>query len=65
MINKEVSIIVPIFKVEQYLRKCLDSLIAQTYKTIKIWAVIDGSPDNSIEIVREYEKRDSRIVCVD
>ena len=65
MINKEVSIIVPIYNVEQYLRKCLDSLIAQTYKTIKIWAVIDGSPDNSIEIVREYEKRDSRIVCVD
>ena len=63
--NKEVSIIVPIYNVEEYLPKCLDSLISQTYKNIKIYAVIDGSPDNSIDIVKKYAKKDKRIICID
>lgn len=59
-----VSIIVPIYNVEKYLKKCFDSLISQTYNNIRIYAVIDGSPDNSLEIVHEYMKNDSRFVCV-
>ena len=43
----DVTIIVPIYNVEQYVRKCLVSLSRQTYKNIEIWAVDDGSPDNS------------------
>ena len=41
----KVSIIVPIYKVEEFLPKCLDSLIGQTFKDIEIWAISDGSPD--------------------
>ena len=48
----KVSIIVPIYNVEKYVEKCLNSLLNQTFKDIEIWAVIDGSPDNSVDIVK-------------
>ena len=48
--SNKVSIIVPIYNVEQYLPKCLDSLINQTFKDIEIWAISEGSPDNSVDI---------------
>ena len=65
-INKgEISIIVPIYNVEKYLRKCLDSLLSQTYQDIKIWAVNDGSLDNSLSIIKEYENISDKIICVD
>lgn len=60
-INATVSIIVPIYKVEKYLKKCLDSLINQTYKEIEILLINDGSPDNSADICEEYALEDSRI----
>lgn len=56
-----ISIIVPIYKVEKFLRKCVDSIIAQTYKNIEIILVDDGSPDKCPEICDEYAKKDSRI----
>ncbi len=56
-----VSIIVPIYNVEPYLPKCLDSLICQTYKNIEIICVNDGSPDNSLVILDAYAKKDERI----
>ena len=61
----EVTIIVPIYNVEKYLPKCLDSLINQTFKDIEIWAISDGSPDNSIDIIHRYEKKDNRIKCIE
>lgn len=61
----KVSIIVPIYNVEQYLPKCLDSLISQTFKDIEIWAVSDGSPDNSVSIIKEYAKKDKRVKCIE
>lgn len=61
----KVSIIVPIYNVENYLPKCLESLMKQTFKDIEIWAVSDGSPDNSVKIIKEYAKKDSRIKCID
>ena len=61
----KVSIIVPIYNVEQYLRKCLDSLTMQTFKDIEIWAVSDGSPDNSVKIIKEYAKKDKRVKCIE
>lgn len=59
-----ISIIVPVYNVENYLKECLDSLIAQTYKALEIILVDDGSSDNSPQICDEYAKRDSRIVVV-
>lgn len=53
----KVSVIVPVYNVEQYLRKCLDSLVNQTLKDIEIIVVNDGSPDNSQEIIDEYVKK--------
>ena len=61
----KVSIVVPIYNVEQYLRKCLDSLVNQTFKDIEIWAISDGSPDNSADIIKEYAKKDSRVKCIE
>lgn len=57
----KVSIIVPIYNVEQYIAKCLDSLISQTFSDIEILAISDGSPDNSDLIVKKYAKKDKRI----
>ncbi len=56
-----VSVIVPIYKVEEYLRECVDSIINQTYKNLEIILVDDGSPDNCGEICEEYARNDSRV----
>lgn len=56
-----VSVIIPVFNVEQYLRECLDSVVNQTLKDIEIICVNDGSMDNSLEILEEYARNDSRI----
>lgn len=59
-----VSIIVPVYNVEQYLPQCLDSIVNQTYENIEVICVNDGSPDNSIKILEDYALRDSRIKVV-
>ena len=60
-----VSIIVPVYNVESFLPKCLDSLINQTLTNIEIICVNDGSTDGSRDILRLYEKRDMRIKVID
>ena len=55
-----VSIIVPVYNVENYLRMCLDSIEHQTYSNIEVLLINDGSPDSSGEICQEYVARDSR-----
>ena len=60
----KVSIILPIYKVEKYLTKCLDSLINQTLSDIEIICIDDCSPDNSIRILREYALKDERIKII-
>ena len=61
--NKEtkVSVIIPVYNAEKYLRQCLDSVVNQTLRDIEIICVDDGSTDGSIEILREYEQKDSRV----
>ena len=59
--SKLVSIIVPVYKVEQYLKRCMDSVLNQIYKNIEVILVNDGSPDNCPALCDEYEKIDSRV----
>lgn len=59
-----VSVIVPIYKVEPYLRRCLDSIVNQTYTNLEIILVDDGSPDACPQICDEYAARDNRIVVI-
>lgn len=60
----DITVIVPIYNVEKYVSKCLKSLLNQTYKNFEVWAVDDGSPDNSKEIVKEFADKDSRIKLI-
>lgn len=56
-----ITVVVPIYKVEKYLEKCIDSIIKQTYENLEIILVDDGSPDKCPQICDEYAKNDSRI----
>lgn len=59
-----ISVIVPVYKVEKYLEKCIESIIKQTYTNLQIILVDDGSPDNCGKICDEYAKKDSRIEVI-
>ncbi|EFX58180.1 glycosyltransferase [Streptococcus sp. M334] len=63
--TEKITVIVPVYNVEDYLDKCLDSVIKQTYKNIEIIVVNDGSTDNSGEICQEYAQKDNRITYVE
>ncbi|MCL2348818.1 MAG: glycosyltransferase [Planctomycetaceae bacterium] len=60
-----ISIVIPVYNMERYLRQCLDSCLAQTMREIRIICVDDGSTDNSRVILQEYADRDSRIEIID
>lgn len=62
--QSKVSIIIPVYKVEDYLEKCIDSIIGQSYKNIEIILVDDGSPDNCGKICDEYASKDRRIKVI-
>ncbi|MGJ0706244.1 glycosyltransferase family 2 protein, partial [Enterococcus avium] len=57
----EISIIVPVYDVEKYLKKCVDSILNQTFKDFELILVDDGSPDNSGAICDQYAEKDSRV----
>lgn len=59
-----ISIIVPVYKVEKYLDKCVESIVEQTYKNLEIILVDDGSPDNCPAMCDEWAKKDSRIKVI-
>ena len=61
----KVSVLVPIYNVEEFLGECLDSLVNQTLKEIEIICINDGSTDSSLKIIKDYAKRDDRIVIID
>ncbi len=61
----KVSIIIPVYNVEKYLRKALDSVINQTLKELEIICIDDCSTDNSLAILKEYAKKDNRIVILE
>jgi len=64
MDNELISVIVPVYNVEKYLRKCLDSIISQTYRELEIILVDDGSTDLSGSICDEYSDKDNRIKVI-
>jgi len=64
-VDDKITVIVPVYNVESYLRKCLDSIIAQTYKNIEIVVVNDGSTDASAEICKEFVEIDHRIIYIE
>ena len=57
----KISVIVPVYNVEKYIRRCLDSITGQTYKNLEILLINDGSTDNSEIVCEEYAKKDSRV----
>lgn len=61
----KITIIIPIYNVEKYIRECLNSIEKQSYKNFIVMAVDDGSPDNSKNIVQEFVERDSRFTLVE
>ena len=62
--DKLISVIVPIYKVEDYLEQCIDSIVNQTYKNLEIILVDDGSPDRCPQICDEYAQKDNRIIVI-
>jgi len=60
----EISVIVPVFKVEQYLHECVDSILAQSFTDFELILIDDGSPDNCGKICDEYCEKDNRIIVV-
>lgn len=64
MRNNFISVIVPIYNVEKYLKKCIESIINQTYKNLEIILVDDGSTDDSGKICDEYASKDTRIKVI-
>ena len=63
--TEKITVIVPVYNVEIYLNKCLDSLINQTYKNLEIIVINDGSTDNSGKICQEYAQKDNRIIYIE
>ena len=59
--KRKVSVILPVYNVERYLRKCMDDILGQTLREIEVICIDDGSTDSSREILREYEQRDERV----
>ncbi|EHR2533977.1 glycosyltransferase family 2 protein, partial [Campylobacter jejuni] len=59
-----VSVIIPIYNVEKYLRECLDSVVNQTLREIEIILINDGSTDNCGKICDEYATKDKRIIVI-
>ncbi len=62
--DKKVSVVIPVYGTESYLRTCIDSVLNQSYKNIEAIIVNDCTPDNSQVIIDEYVAKDSRVVCV-
>ena len=56
----EISVIVPVYKVEKYLNECINSILAQTFAQFELILVDDGSPDGSQAILEQYAQKDSR-----
>ena len=64
-LNELVSIIVPVYKCEKYIKKCILSILQQSYSNIEVIIILDGDYDNSSYICKELAKSDSRIIVIE
>lgn len=62
--NELISVIVPFYNGEKYLKECIDSILNQDYKKLEILLVNDGSKDNTINLLKEYEEKDKRVILI-
>ena len=60
----KVSVIIPVYNAEKFLGECLDSVLNQTLHDIEVICVNDGSTDNSLKLLREYESMDNRVIVL-
>lgn len=63
--SKKLSIIIPVYNTEAYLKRCIDRVVAQTYKNVEIIIINDASTDKCCEIIKEYIKKDNRIIYIE
>ena len=59
-----ISVIIPVYKMEKFIEKCLESICNSSYKNLQIICVDDGSPDNSVQLIRNIQQHDDRIVVL-
>ncbi|MDR2933818.1 MAG: glycosyltransferase family 2 protein, partial [Rickettsiales bacterium] len=59
-----ISVLIPVYNAENFLKKCLDSVLQQTYKNLKIICIDDASTDKSLDVLKQYAKKDYRIKIV-
>ena len=64
MLQKKVSIIVPLYNVEKYIAQCIESILNQHFKNFELIIINDGSSDSSVDIVQQYVKKDTRIILI-
>ena len=62
--NKKISVVIPVYKCEDTISKCIESILNQSYKNLEVILIDDGSPDNSGKICKEYSKRDNRVKVI-
>ena len=63
--NPQISIIIPIYKAEKYLNRCIESILKQSFQALELILVNDGSPDCSLEICKHWERKDNRVFVID
>ena len=61
----KISVIIPVYNAERYISRCLESVINQSYKDFEVICIEDKSKDNSLDILREYAKKDNRIKVIE
>ncbi|MFR4319285.1 MAG: glycosyltransferase family 2 protein [Eubacterium sp.] len=64
MMNELISVVIPVYNAEKYIKRCLNSIMNQTYDNLQIVVVNDGSTDDTKKILEEYSNNDNRIVVV-
>lgn len=61
---EKITIIIPVYNAKEYIKKCIESVLKQTYQNLEILVIVDGATDKSVEIVNEYAKKDARIKVI-